>query len=411
MLITQIKAENFNGIKDPIKVLFTEGGEIEKIGYVNLGKDRISLISGFYGANASGKTTVLNIIDVLYKLMFNRQAEFVVSPLNGIKEETVLLIPNRHNDMQGKSSILGIDFVINSNRFSYLLSVYNNGKEIANEKLVKNGKTIFDRNEGKITFDKKVRTNLGTISQKIVPPKKSSFLSVVLSEDSDVSVFGNIKEVMGISELAQIKNKACFITDKRDIGDLFSPVSDVSDATEQVRNKYLKDINEAIRYFEPSFEKLIIEKMSAHTIKYEAKYRDFYTGLPVFELSSGTRELISFTKPILNILRYGGIVVYDETSKYLHSDMEIAILNLFKNKNINKHNAQIFFASHNHETIDLLHNDQAHIVEKEGNNIVVSKVSDYAVKERDNIKKKYRAGMLGGTPDTIEFERVINNLV
>ena len=61
MLITRIKASNFYGIKDPIEVLFTEGGEKEKIGYVNIGKERVSLISGFYGANASGKSTVLNL--------------------------------------------------------------------------------------------------------------------------------------------------------------------------------------------------------------------------------------------------------------------------------------------------------------------------------------------------------------
>ena len=67
--------------------------------------------------------------------------------------------------------------------------------------------------------------------------------------------------------------------------------------------------------------------------------------------------------------------------------MEIAILNLFKDKDINKHNAQIFFSSHNHETFDLLQNDQAHILEKKDDNIIVSKVSDYDVKERDNVKE------------------------
>ena len=59
MIITRIKASNFYGIKkNPIEVIFTEGGEKEKVGYVNVRKERVSLISGFYGANASGKSTV-----------------------------------------------------------------------------------------------------------------------------------------------------------------------------------------------------------------------------------------------------------------------------------------------------------------------------------------------------------------
>jgi hypothetical protein len=91
--------------------------------------------------------------------------------------------------------------------------------------------------------------------------------------------------------------------------------------------------------------------------------------------------------------------------------MEIAILNIFKDKDINKNNSQLFFSSHNHETFDLLQNDQAHILEKKGENIIATKVSDYDVKERDNIKKIYRLGSLGGVPDTIDFSRIINNLL
>jgi len=110
-------------------------------------------------------------------------------------------------------------------------------------------------------------------------------------------------------------------------------------------------------------------------------------------------------------IKNGGIVVYDETSKYYHPDMEIAMLNLFKDKDINQNNAQIFFSSHNHETFDLLQNNQAHILENKDNNITISKVSNYDVRERDNIKKIYRLGSLGGVPDTIDFNRIINNLL
>ena len=166
-----------------------------------------------------------------------------------------------------------------------------------------------------------------------------------------------------------------------------------------------------VKYFEPSFKKLNIVKKNENSIEYTAQYDNFYKDLPVTELSAGTREIISYVSDILGIIKNGGIVVYDETSKYYHPDMEVAILNLFKDKDINKNNAQIFFSSHNHETFDLLQNDQAHILEKEGDSIIISKVSDYDVKERDNIKRIYRLGSLGGVPDTIDFSRVINNLL
>ena len=432
MLITRIKASNFYGIKDPVEVVFTEGGEKEKIGYANIGKERVSLISGFYGANASGKSTVLNVLDTVIRVMLSKQQDFILGG-NGRQQEVVISLPNYHIDMQSKPTVLEMDFIIAENKYNYLISLINEGKEISEEVLYKNNKKVFDRKNHNISFDTKIASKMGNMANNIVAPKKSSFLSVILDDSSDVSVFANIKEEMGISELKEIKKKICFITDKRSVqigqnninGLLAFAINYLNNRDPKIANENLSAVNSIVKYFEPSFEKLNIEKVGDNSvannplnntasinIKYEAKYTNFYKELGVMELSAGTRELISYISDILRIIKTGGIVVYDETSKYYHPDMEIAILNLFKDKDINKNNAQIFFSSHNHETFDLLQNDQAHIIEKNNDNITIAKVSDYGdVKERDNVKRVYRLGSLGGVPDTIDFNRIINNLL
>ena len=418
MLITRIKAGNFYGIKDPIEVVFTEGGEKEKIGYVNVGKERISLISGFYGANASGKSTILNVIDTIIRIMLSKQQEFIIDP-NGIKQEIVISLPNYNTDMQSKPTVMEMDFVINEIKYSYLISLVNEGKEISEEVLYKNNNKIFSRSNHNISFEADIEKKIGAVAKNIVAPKKSSFLSVVLDDSSDISVFGNIKEEIGISELKEIKNKICFITDKRSVqigqnniqGIFALAVNYINNINIDSSIKKLNDVNSIVKYFEPSFKKLNIQKKDQNSIEYTAQYNNFYKDLPVIELSAGTREIISYISDILRILKTGGIIVYDETSKYYHPDMEIAILNLFKDTDINKNNAQIFFSSHNHETFDLLQNDQAYVLEKRDGNITVNKVSDFDVKERDNIKRVYRLGSLGGVPDTIDFNRIINNLL
>ncbi len=423
MLITRIKASNFYGIKDPIEVSFTEGGEKEKIGYANKGKERISLISGFYGANASGKSTVLNIIDTIIRIMLARQQEFVLAP-NGIKQETIICLPNYHKSMVSKPIVMEMDFIISEDKYNYSISIINEGKEIAEEVLYKNNKKIFNRKDNAISFESNVEKKMGDLAKNIVAPKKSSFLSVVLDESSDISVFANLKEEIGISEIKHIKNKICFITDKRSVqmgqNNINGLVAFAVDYLNDIKNQNAKlsAVNSIVKYFEPSFESLIIKKEGdnnqvnkSFAFTYEAKYSDFYKNLGIMELSAGTRELISYIGDVLKIIKSGGVIIYDETSKYYHPDMEMAILNLFKDKDINKHNAQIFFSSHNHETFDLLQNDQAHILEKKDNNITVAKVSDYDVKERDNVKRIYRLGSLGGIPNTIDFNRIINNLL
>src|SRR3989344_858045 len=424
MLITRIKASNFYGIKDPVEISFTEGGEKEKIGYVNTGKERVSLISGFYGANASGKSTILNIIDTIARVMVSKQQEFLLAP-NGIKTEIVISLPNYTKSMESKPIVMEMDFIIEETKYNYLISIINEGKEISEEVLYKNNKKIFSRKNHSISLEANIESKMSSLAKNIIAPKKSSFLSVILDDSSDISVFANLKEEIGVSNLNQIKTNFCFITDKRSVqmgqnnlNGLLAFAVNYLNSNSEIQTKMLGIVNPIVKYFEPSFESLVIKKEGdaspinkSFTFNYEAKYNNFYKNLGATELSAGTRELIAYIGDILRILKIGGVVVYDETSKFYHPDMEIAILNLFKDKDINKNNAQIFFSSHNHETFDLLQNDQAHILEKKNDNIIVSKVSDYDVKERDNIKRVYRLGSLGGIPDTIDFNRIINNLL
>jgi uncharacterized protein len=418
MLITRIKAGNFYGIKDPIEVDFTEGGEKEKMGYVNKGKERISLISGFYGANASGKSTVLNVIDTIIRIMLIKQPEFILGS-NGIKKDSTIALPNYHITMKSKPVVMEIDFIIDEDKYNYSISIIDGGKEISEEILYKNNKEIFIRKKHNISFEVNISKKIGTLAKNIVAPQKSSFLSVILDDSSDISVFGNLKEEIGISDLKKIKNKVCFITDKRSVqmgqnnisGLINFAVSYLNDNDTKTAADRLGIVNSVVKYFEPPLKEITIKPINQNSFDFSASYTNFYKPLPITELSAGTRELISYISDVLRIIKTGGVVIYDETSKYYHPDMEFAILNLFKDKDINKHNAQIFFSSHNHETFDLLQNDQAHILEKKDDNIIVSKVSDYDIKERDNVKRIYRLGSLGGIPDTIDFNRIINNLL
>lgn len=414
MFITKIKAFNFSGIKDIVEVDFTEGGKIEKNGFFNYKDGRVSLINGFYGANASGKTTVLNVIDKIFEIMINVRPEFSITP-TGAKQENTICFPNYHNDMEGKPTDLEISFIVNNNNYNYKISILD-GKNIANEILEKNDEIVFKRNRNIIIFEKRYK-ELNNTFRNYTISSKTSFVSQLINSGLSPKLVEGI--ILDIKSLAQ---NACFITDKRmvnmgqdNIRGLFNVVFNYLNNPEVNKEVYLKNLNYITKFFEPTLEEIVINQkevsLNGQEIEYGLKYKNATKLLPIMEASAGTRELISYINDLLKILKSGGIVVYDETSKYYHPDMEISILNLFKDKDINKNNAQIFFSSHNHETFDLLHINQAYIVEKDEDMVTVSRVSDFDVQERDNVKKKYRLGSLGGVPDTIDFKRVINNLL
>ncbi|MDD4409371.1 MAG: ATP-binding protein [Candidatus Pacebacteria bacterium] len=415
MQITRIKAANFYGIKNPIEISFIEGGEKEKVGYLNNGNQRISLINGFYGSNASGKSTLLNVIDVMNRLMINRFP--MVS--QGAILDSYILLPNYCKDMHLKPTEMEMDFVLGKDIYGYMIHI-RDGKDVDVEVLRKNGKQLFSRKGMEVLFNDDILKRIGSISKNIVAPKSASFLSVLLDDASDVSVFGNMKELIGVAELTKLKDSFCFITDKRSVergqgnlqGLLSVSLKYLRNSNEAEKEQYITRISNAASFFEPKLRRLIIRQDGQNSVRATGEYEDFYNELPMTEFSAGTRELISYIDDILQMLKVGGVLVYDETSKYYHPDMENLILNLFKNKNINTKSAQIFFSSHNHETFDLLYNDQAYILEKdEDMEVTAHRVSDYDIEERDNKKKKYRLGVLGGVPDTIEFNRIINNLL
>jgi AAA15 family ATPase/GTPase len=177
------------------------------------------------------------------------------------------------------------------------------------------------------------------------------------------------------------------------------------------KERSLSEITKLANCFDESIKSISINT-SNNNVSVEFEHENFNKKVNIMQESAGTRELFSYMEDLLNALRNGGVVVYDETNRYYHPDVELALLSLFKDKEFNLKNAQLFFTSHNHETFDLLEQDQAHIVEKMDTSTTVFKLSEVEdLQKRENLKKKYRLGMFGGVPDIIGLEYNLKQLL
>ena len=67
--------------------------------------------------------------------------------------------------------------------------------------------------------------------------------------------------------------------------------------------------------------------------------------------SSGTQKLIALLPTVLMALEEGRLFVYDELDAKLHPKLIRYIISLFKNPDINKHGAQLWFTSHDVTTM------------------------------------------------------------
>jgi hypothetical protein len=410
-MITRVRISNFYSIGDKIELKFVRGGKRagKNGGYFYHKKlENVSLINGFFGANASGKSNILRAIVTILKLMF-----IVVTPKD-VVSKILLCRPNMYKKFKDKPTKLGIDFLIDSNYYKYDLEI-NNGDNINKEKLYittldkfsAKPKEIFTRIGDNIQFGPEYKDHENYLSIASVQ-KYQTFISHLINNVGARAVmdFVNYK-----------KARPSFLkTDSFDIGmpvpvAIFSSAFKIDSFDKEKKEEALNLTKEVVSCFDDTIESLEINTENNH-MSIMVKHKDFTNSIDVLEESAGTRELFCHIYDILIAFKGGGVVIYDETNRYFHPDIELAILSLFKNREFNTQNAQLFFASHNYDTMDLLEIDQALIVEKENSSSTVCKLSEIKdAKSRDNIKKKYRLGMFGGVPDISLFDYTLKQLL
>ena len=116
--------------------------------------------------------------------------------------------------------------------------------------------------------------------------------------------------------------------------------------------------------------------------------------------SSGTKRLFHLLPQIYFALNRGIPLVLDEIDGDLHVDIAGEVLNLFRSRETNPNDAQLFVTSHNVGLLDDLEKEEVFIVEKDGNGATkVHGAQDVRGLRRDaRLYPKYRAGVLGGLP-------------
>lgn len=116
--------------------------------------------------------------------------------------------------------------------------------------------------------------------------------------------------------------------------------------------------------------------------------------------SSGTKRLFHLLPQIGLALNRGIPATLDEIDGDLHVDIAGEVLNLFRSRETNPNDAQLFVTSHNVGLLDDLEKEEVFIVEKDSNGATkVHGAQDVRGLRRDaRLYPKYRAGVLGGLP-------------
>lgn len=429
-MILEFGFSNFGPVNDKVTLSFeaTKDDTLEEH-YVVQQKDgtRVLKLGIIYGPNASGKTTILDALQMLRDLVKN--------PLEQKKDE-IKYPKHKLNNAFEKDTSFSIKFYVNNIKYDYEI-VFNN-EFIREEKLnyyPNNREALFfERNyDGKVS-EIKFGSTLDEVNNKVVRRLEANTIK-------NVSVFGAYSKTnVSIDYINQINNwfDKCLlpIISPEDTSNLFTWTSGILNRGKISKKKVIEFLAKAdlnisdlnIIENELDLDDEILNQIDSMSIPDEAKEQikerkkitsvevEFYhefkgsgntkssMSLPKELESSGTRRYYQLIGPLLMALQNDSFLFIDELESSLHPDLiKSFIANFLENSN----KAQLLFTTHNISLLserDILRNDTIWFTEKnEYGATDLYSLADFKsdqIRKNSSILNAYNFGKLGAKPKT-----------
>lgn len=373
--------------------------------------EQVLPVAAIYGANASGKTTVLRALQFMDRAihhshrLWEPEQPILLEPFVGEAPE----LPTRfvadfvHGDIRHQYG-----FVVNSaSVLEEWLYVYPRGKR----------QTWFARRAGKpISFSEKLAGENKVIEQ--LTRSNSLFLSAAAQNNHEMLLpiynwfWNNLTLVIGTRnaersqtvEMCNDPETRALIARLLRIADL--GIADlnvtVESVPEELREK-TKKLREAVRsIFElDSDVPLPGDRTSRSDVKLQHRINGRVLPFDLEQESAGTIAYLALLGPLVRTLRAGGVICVDELDSSLHPLIAIEIMRLFENRDQNPKCGQLIFNTHDTNLLNTgtLRRDQIWFTEKDDKGEShLYPLTDFKPRRKENLESGYLQGRYGAIP-------------
>ena len=385
MEATSLKEHEYNVAK-------TENGEYLKV-------------SAIYGANASGKTNVLQAFDYMKKRILVSDDSKKNSPID---EENI------YSFMINNAPIaLEVEILAKNNK------IYKYGFEVLKdtiisewlfEKRVNKFYAIFERENNNVSMKPNKISDLVNIDERTL------FLNIYSKIDRNNEDFSNVYDWFVNSMYLDLGNPNFerFINNRVSLKIL----SDENYKKELL--KFIKTFDSGIEGIRTTPDSIKAVKSNNGIIDIEVLHRGEngeLKALPFYLESNGTRKMFHLFDFFMDALKNGMVLFVDELDAKLHPLLTRYIINLFHNSQTNIGNGQLIYSTH--DTVNLnketFRRDEIWFAEKDKDGISeIYALSDYILEDDKNAGKKvrndatynkdYLTGRYGAIPVLEEFD-------
>lgn len=418
-MLIEFKTRNFKSIRDEICLSAIPSLKDHSVPGALLereipGFDHRQFLAGgvFVGANASGKSNILEAIRELRDLvLYSYQNE----------ADEVMDIPAFKLDTESKNDSTEFEITFEASGDLYVYYVHANQVQILEETLETkkkdgNRKNLFNRvwseelSKYRTRYNKELKVHIGKASER----KRNALI---------LSIEGHSEnpELMPVRDWFRKKLKFLDFSHGERVGP-FKTADYIDDP--EFKNlvvDYLKladdkivdvkvekrevDLTPMEEHFKPEYlEKLkkqgIGSSLVISTLRTSANDEPISFDLRT-EHSQGTERYFCLIGSLIQALVEGSVLCVDEIETSLHPSLVRAIVELFFSKNSNKHGSQLFFSTHNPVLLDLelIRRDMIWIVEKnEDGATSLCSLNEIKVRSDEAVLRGYLSGRYGGVP-------------
>ena len=362
-------------------------------------------VSAIYGANASGKTNVLQAFDYMKKRILVSDDSKKNSPID---EENI------YSFMINNAPIaLEVEILAKNNK------IYKYGFEVLKdtiisewlfEKRVNKFYAIFERENNNVSMKPNKISDLVNIDERTL------FLNIYSKIDRNNEDFSNVYDWFVNSMYLDLGNPNFerFINNRVSLKIL----SDENYKKELL--KFIKTFDSGIEGIRTTPDSIEAVKSNNGIIDIEVLHRGEngeLKALPFYLESNGTRKMFHLFDFFMEALKNGMVLFVDELDAKLHPLLTRYIINLFHNSQTNIGNGQLIYSTH--DTVNLnketFRRDEIWFAEKDKDGISeIYALSDYILEDDKNAGKKvrndatynkdYLTGRYGAIPVLEEFD-------
>lgn len=385
MEATSLKEHEYNVAK-------TENGEYLKV-------------SAIYGANASGKTNVLQAFDYMKKRILVSDDSKKNSPID---EENIYSFMINNDPIALEVEILAKNNKIYKYGFEVLKDTIIS--EWLFEKRVNKFYAIFERENNNVSMKPNKISDLVNIDERTL------FLNIYSKIDRNNEDFSNVYDWFVNSMYLDLGNPNFerFINNRVSLKIL----SDENYKKELL--KFIKTFDSGIEGIRTTPDSIEAVKSNNGIIDIEVLHRGEngeLKALPFYLESNGTRKMFHLFDFFMDALKNGMVLFVDELDAKLHPLLTRYIINLFHNSKTNIGNGQLIYSTH--DTVNLnketFRRDEIWFAEKDKDGISeIYALSDYILEDDKNAGKKvrndatynkdYLTGRYGAIPVLEEFD-------